>query len=382
VTPFTLGNPTRAQRLAVAAIVGLAAFGLVYASAIRGSIRTDFSLTWFGANALLHGANPYVLVGPGRVFDSEWAALYPATAYLLGVPFAFFSEAVASALFVGLSTFALAYGSTRDSWHRLPMFASVAFLSSAHVAQWSILFTAALFIPWLSVVLPAKPQLGIAILAGTSSRRSIILAGLSTIVLVCVSVLLVPTWPREWFGLIRDADQLVPPLLRPGGVIVLIALARWRRPEAWLIAFIAAMPQTSYPYNLLPLLAIAATYREACFLSLTSSAGVLAAVYLTDAVGGPIAATASSAVIIALGYLPAALVVVRRPNERLSPKQKPTVASAEAVMEWESKPARARGRGSVGFPRYQVPPTSPTRRADRHPARGSGRRSESSRAGE
>jgi len=381
VTPFAPGNPTRTQRLAVAGIIGLAAFGLVYISAIRGSIRTDFSLTWFGANALLHGANPYALVGPGRVFDSEWSALYPATAYLLGVPFAFFSEAIASALFVGLSTFALAYGSTRDSWHRLPMFASVAFLSSAHVAQWSILFTAALFIPWLSVILPAKPQLGIAILAGTSSRQSIILGALSTIVLVCVSVLIVPTWPMEWFGLIRDAGHLMPPLLRPGGVVLLIVLLRWRRPEAWLVGFIAAMPQTSYPYNLLPLLAIAATYREACFLSLTSSVGALAAVYLTDAVGGPVAATTASAVIIALGYLPAALIVLRRPNERLSPEQKLTEASAEAVMVWESKPARARGRGSAGFPQYRVRPTSPTRRGDRHPARGSSRRSESSKAG-
>jgi hypothetical protein len=219
-------------------------------------------------------------------------------------------------MFVALSTFALAYGSTRDSWHRLPMFASVAFLSSAHLAQWSILFTAALFIPWLSIVFPAKPQLGIAILGGMSSRRTITLAAISTVVLLSVSVLLVPTWPMEWIGLVRNAGQLVPPLLRPGGFLLLIVLLKWRRPEAWLVALVAAMPQTSYPYNLLPLLAIAATYHEACFLSLASSVGAFAATYLTDAVGGSVGSSAASAVMIALGYLPASLVVLRRSNER------------------------------------------------------------------
>jgi hypothetical protein len=302
--------------LGVAFLLATAAFALVYLSALRGSTRTDFSLIWFGANALLHGANPYALVGPGLVFDSEWPALYPATAYLFGIPFAFFSEAIASAMFVALSTFALAYGSTRDSWHRLPMFASVAFLSSAHLAQWSILFTAALFIPWLSIVFPVKPQLGIAILSGMTSRRTLALVAISTAILLSASLMLVPTWPMEWLGLVRNADQLVPPLLRPGGIVLLVVLIRWRRPEAWLVAFVAAMPQTTYPYNLLPLLAVAATYHEACFLSLASSVGAFAAIYLTDAVGGSLASSAASAVMIALGYLPAAVVVLRRPNDR------------------------------------------------------------------
>jgi hypothetical protein len=81
---------------------------------------------------------------------------------------------------------------------------------------------------------------------------------------------------------------------------------------------VAAMPQTAYPYNLLPLLAIAATYREACFLSIASSIAALVSVYLLDAVGGPVAASAASALMIALGYMPAAVIVLRRPNERLA----------------------------------------------------------------
>lgn len=362
MTPLPGRIPTRSQRFGVAAVLALAAFTLVYASALRGSVRTDFSLIWFGANALLHGANPYALVGPGQVFDSQWPALYPATAYLIGIPFAFFSEAIASGIFVALSTFALAYGSTRDSWHRLPMFASVAFLSSAHLAQWSILFTAALFVPWLSLVLPAKPQLGIAILAGTGSRRTIAFASISAAVLLGVSTALLPTWPVEWISLIRGADQLVPPLLRPGGFLLLLVLIRWRRPEAWLVAFVAAMPQTTYPYNLLPLLAIAATYREACFLSLASSVGAFTAAYLTDAVGGSFASSAASAVMIALGYMPSAIVVLRRSPFR--EKNRPRGSGATA-----STPALERDRGSGSYARRAVP-TFPTRQDARRPERG------------
>ena len=311
--PLESRTPTRFQRFGVATALALAAFGLVYAAVLQGSVRTDFSLTWFGANALLHGGNPYVLVGPGQVFDSQWPALYPATAYLVGIPFAFLSEGFASAMFVALSTFALAYGATRDSWHRLPMFASVAFMSSAHVAQWSILFTAALFIPWLSVAFAAKPQLGIPILAGASSRQGVATALISATVLWCISLALNPTWPGEWLALIRNADQLVAPVVRPGGFVLLLALLRWRRPEAWLIAFMATMPQTSYPYNLLPLLAIGSTYRESAFLSIASSVGALSMVYLSDAVGTPAAVTAGHALLIGLGYLPAVILVLRRP---------------------------------------------------------------------
>jgi hypothetical protein len=299
--------------MCVAAALAVAGFWIVYWAALRGSVRTDFSLTWFGANALLHGANPFVLVGPGLVFNSEWPALYPATAYLVGIPFAILPESLASAVFVGLSTFALAYGATRDSWHRLPMFASVAFMSSAHLAQWSILFTAALFIPWLSVAFAAKPQLGIPILAGERSRKGMAAALISAVILWCVSLVLVPAWPSEWLTFIVNADQLVTPVLRPGGFLVLLVLIRWRRPEAWLVALMAAMPQTSYSYNLLPLLAIGSTYRESAFLSITSSIGSLAMVYLTDAVGTPAAISAGSALLIALGYLPAVIVILRRP---------------------------------------------------------------------
>jgi hypothetical protein len=88
-----------------------------------------------------------------------------------------------------------------------------------------------------------------------------------------------PDWPREWLKLIGSTDYFTPPILRVGGVLVALVLVRWRRQEAWLIFIAACMPQTWYPYNGLLLLAVAATYREACVLSLFSSASWMA-VYL------------------------------------------------------------------------------------------------------
>ena len=312
--PWTSNPPTTRQRVFFALALSLAAFGIVVLSALDGSARTDFSLTWFGGSALLHGANPYALVGPGKVFDSEWPALYPATTYVIGMPFALLPEYLASAVFVGVSTFALAYGSTRDSWHRVPLFASVAFLSSAKLGQWSVLFTAALFIPSLSIVFPAKPQLAIPVLAGDFSRKRIMIAGASAVALLGVSLAMIPSWPADWVALLPEAQQLTSPLLVPGGFAVLAALIRWRRPEAWLVALLVAMPQTSYPYNLLPLLAIGATYRESCILSVSSSIGAFISVYLTDAVGTPAALDLARSAMLAFGYLPASLIVLSRPN--------------------------------------------------------------------
>ena len=69
-----------------------------------------------------------------------------------------------------------------------------------------------------------------------------------------------------------------PPLIHTGGFVILLALLRWRRPEAWLVVLMACMPASRAWYNLLVLLAaVPKTYREAAMLSLVSSFGALLA---------------------------------------------------------------------------------------------------------
>jgi hypothetical protein len=294
----------------------MAAGGLYGHYAKFANERSDFAQVLFGARALLHGGDPYVLAGPGLIYDLRWGAVYPATAYVSVIPFAPLSDGVAAALFVALSTFVLAFGSTSGSWHRLPMFASIAFTSSVQLAQWSILTTAMLFLPILAIFAAVKPQSSLPVIAASRSPAAIRAMILGGVILLVVSLLMLPAWPVEWWRVIRAGEQLRPPIVRFGGPVILIVLLRWRRAEAWLVFLMACMPQTWGWYNVLTLLAIATTYREACVLSLVSSIGALAAVWFIRDSSSPASYPAWGAALVAFAYLPATIAVLRRPNVR------------------------------------------------------------------
>jgi hypothetical protein len=314
--PWGSNNPSRRQRIIVALLIALIAGGSLFFHDIRfGGDIHDFSQALFGARALMHGADPYVLVGRGRVFESRWPVMYPATAFAAAIPLTLFTDGVASVVFVAISAFLLAYGSTRSSWHRLPMFASVAFISSVQMAQWSILMTAIFFIPQLAAFVAVKPQSALPILIASPTRGRISFSLVGAVLLLAVSLLLYPGWLEEWWAIIRHGEQFSPPLLRQGGFLLLLTLLRWRRPEARFVLFMACMPQSWAWYNALSLLAIPATYREACVLSLLSSVGGLGASYfIRDS--SPASYAAWGAALVAFAYLPATIAVLRRPNVR------------------------------------------------------------------
>lgn len=315
IFPWGSNRPTRPQRLLVAlAVATLGAVILVVELGRHDVFHTDFGPLWFGARALLDGRNPYPLVGPGREFDWEWTLLYPGPALVAALPFAWLSEQVAAVSFVFVSTFLLAYGISRRSWHLLPIFASEAFANSARLAQWSILFTAALFLPALAFFAVAKPQAGIPVLAASSSA-GLRAAGVGGLVLIIVSLALLPTWPLDWVGQLQQTDHMRPAIGRLGGILVLLLLLRWRRREAWLVMMMALIPQTWGWYNVLILFTVAATFREAAALALFSTAGALAAPYVIGAedVDGFYATV--GALQVATAYLPATLLVLRRPNK-------------------------------------------------------------------
>ena len=313
--PWGSNNPSLRRRLLVAILIAVVSSVTLYLHYVRfNTERSDFSQALFGARAMLHDADPYVLVGPSRVYESRWPVMYPATTYVAAIPFTPLADVVAAALFIAISTFLLAYGSTAGSWHRLPMFASIAFSSSVQFAQWSILMTAILFLPWLAVFAAVKPQAAFPLIAVARPAISIKAALIGGVLLVLASLAMFPSWPAEWFRIVRDAEQLRAPLMRLGGFCILLVLLRWRRPEAWLVFLMALMPQTWGWYNVLPLLAVAATYREACVLSLVSSAGALATAYMTRHLPPPASYPPWGAAQVAFAYLPATIAVLRRPN--------------------------------------------------------------------
>ena len=74
--------------------------------------------------------------------------------------------------------------------------------------------------------------------------------------LAVVSLAAMPTWPREWLAQLPDSPYHFSPLRTPLGFILLLALARWRRPEARLLVVLGIVPQSPFVYEVLPLFLI------------------------------------------------------------------------------------------------------------------------------
>jgi len=281
--------------------------------------HSDFGQAWFGARAMLGGGNPYALIGPRLQFDWLWPLFYPGTTLVVSIPLVILPELYAATVFVGVSAGLLAFAVTKDGWYRLPLFLSSAFVIAVRAAQWSPLMTAALCVPALAWVVAAKPNIGIVLLAFSRSFRGVLIALLGGALLTALSLILLPGWPADWIANVRGAHQFTILLTRWGGVLVLLALFRWRRPEARLIVALACIPQTAYWYEALPLLLIPATYRESLTLSLLSAFGFLLERYL---VGNQpnVAFRDVGTLMIWFLYLPATFMVLRRPNTGEAPE--------------------------------------------------------------
>jgi hypothetical protein len=310
-------QPSLTSRVIVAVLIGLfgAAVTIGQYSGKAGA-HTDFGMLWFGARSLFHGMDPYPLIGPGRAFNYTWPLIYPLPAVISVMPLAGFAESVAATLFVGLSSALLSFGLSRDGWYRMPLFISEAFLSSARLGQWSILLTAALFLPWLAIFAIAKPQSSIPVLAGSTSRRPIAFAIAGGVVLLAISTVLQPHWIAEWFAGVRNARHMEPPITRFAGFLVLLVLLRWRRPESWLVLSLACLPQSWGWYGTLPLFTVPATFGQAVFLAGVAVVGgnVAAMVIPAHPTANGFYYWAGSVVMITI-YLPSVILILRRPNE-------------------------------------------------------------------
>jgi hypothetical protein len=104
--------------------------------------------------------------------------------------------------------------------------------------------------------------------------------------------------------------------LLPGGFLVLLALLRWRRPEARLLVALSLAPQTMSGYELVPIMAVLPAARwEALLLAALSWAsrfGFSHGYPYPDVNAGFIAAGRWS---LWLVLIPATLLVLRRPAE-------------------------------------------------------------------
>jgi hypothetical protein len=298
-------------------VVGLlfAAMAAAYV-VFRGTsspIASDFDQLWYGARAAWRGVSPYSVVGPGREF--EWDYLfYPMPAVVLAMPLALMPLLAARAVLAGTSAFLLSFALWREDRGRLLLFASAPTLIALGRGQASPLLLAAAFIPALSWLGTIKPNIAIALLPASRNLRTTMVAGvIGTVILLGISFAIEPTWLSQWRDAVSHKNDSAPIILRFAGFLVLIALVRWRRRDAWLVLLLACLPQTPSLYDAVPLFAVPRGARETAILAL---GGNLAFLALVSGIGFP-AATAYGVRVTTLSlvfmYLPTVVLLLIQP---------------------------------------------------------------------
>jgi hypothetical protein len=304
-----------AIRLLIAVVLGVVFAG--YSDYFRN--RTDMPPSDFqqprqAGELLLAGKNPYALIGPDRPVHHQFYLIYPATAAAAAMPFTFLPPRVADALFVGVGVALLAWALTRKTLAnpQLLVFTSFAIVTTAQTVQWSPYLTAATMMPWLGVLYACKPSVALAYLAAFPSRIAII--GATAFGLLTLAIW--PWWVAEWLTMVRTVTHMSAPVMRPGGFLLLLALLRWRRPEARLLVGLACIPQTPVLYEVVPLFLLVTTMKEGLLLGiLTCACGLLVHSLGSDIAGYNEWMTLSGRWMVWLVYLPSLMTVLRRPNE-------------------------------------------------------------------
>src|SRR5689334_13807116 len=133
------------SRLCISAVIALAGALLCYTSLVTFNLGAgDFSWALHAARDLLNGRDPYAYpFGP-------LAIPYPLPSAFIGVLFAWLPDALAGALFTGLSTGVVVWLVLRTEpvW-RLLMFVSWSFCYGLLFAQWIPLLLWSWFLPSL-----------------------------------------------------------------------------------------------------------------------------------------------------------------------------------------------------------------------------------------
>lgn len=213
---------------------------------------SDFDSLYEAAASLVRGENPYPAWTQGFP--------YPLPAVLFAVPFTVIPLGLARPIFDVLVGWAFVYA----LWRYRGPYALLALVSGAYLfalakGQTTPLMVAASLIPALGFLLAVKPNTS----ASLWLARPSAIAVLGVAVFLLLSLVVLPSWPRDWWmALPLDTTPFVPPILRPFGFLLLLAALRLRSPEGRLIFATAFIPQTTLPYELVSLALIPANRLE------------------------------------------------------------------------------------------------------------------------
>lgn len=315
-------RPAWVVRVIVCVLIAVVGGHYAWFETFARPIHPDIGQIWFAARAVLHGQNPYALIGPGRAY--EWGAplFYPLPAALVAIPLTPFSLSLATGLFVALGVGVFAWALTAEGYGGLFALTSICIHQAMQIAQWAPLVAGAMVLAPLSVILIAKPTLGVAVFAARPSRWAID----GGLLLIAISFLVQPHWVTAWREALSAASvgagkpfPYTAPVTFPGGALTLLALLRWKRPEARLLAVLACVPQTMLPYEGVLLFLVPRGWRQSLGLSVLSWLMVVyvRTVYAPVGLLGTIEAYGPMMTLFL--YLPATIMVLRRPNEGTVP---------------------------------------------------------------
>lgn len=247
-------------RIAISVAIGLGTGAFCWFLMMRlHQGAADFSWALHLAQHLLAHQNPY---------DTPLEQ-YPLTAAIFALPFLHLPPEIAAGTFLGISSFLLAFGLTRNGYTRLFIFLAYPYWAAILTVQWSPITAASAFFPLLLPLTMAKPQIGLPVLLTHVSRRGLVACAALAALTIAVS----PSWPLLWMRQFGNYQHFIPLLLLPGPIL-LLALLRYRERDAWLLLLAALMPQRWFFDNFILWLIPKSRREILCTVFLSWGAGI------------------------------------------------------------------------------------------------------------
>jgi hypothetical protein len=300
-------GPDRRIYLAGALLFVLAARVALYVLAGETTdFTTDFDLLYHSAVALTEGTNPY----RSTPTHLKYPLFYPLPAVLVAVPFTVLPITLARPAFDIAVGWIFAYALWRWAPYALLAVFSGAYVFAMRAGQTTPLVVAASLIPVLGFLLTVKPNTGLACWIARPSRKAVI----GGLVLFALSLVLVPSWPLDWWAAIQQqSGHIRSPIFRPFGWVLLLAALRWRTSGGRLLLASAIIPQNTLPHELLPLVLIPGNAVEmGVFVVGSWIAVAFTSVGQEHATSLPALVTEVWPVLLLSVYLPALFMVLRR----------------------------------------------------------------------